>query len=160
MSNRQRLTFAAIAAVIAVVAVVVLAGGSGGDPERAARAPTPTATATPTATTPEEATSPEPVETPTAEPSITPVTEVQEIEVKGGKVVGGEAEIEVEEGNEVQFEVSSDVADEVHVHGYDVKKDVKAGGRASFEFKATIPGVFEVEMEGLGLPVARLRVTE
>ena len=40
------------------------------------------------------------------------------------------------EGEQVHFKVDSDVSDEVHVHGYDIMKDVKAGGSVSFDFPA------------------------
>jgi plastocyanin len=154
MSRQQRIVFAAIAAVIAVVAVIVLAGGSGDDePGTVATTTTPaqTATAEPSAEATEEAT-----ETPTAEPT----PEAVEIEIEGGEVKGGEADIDVQEGDQVTFSVKSDVADEVHVHGYDVMKDVEAGGTAEFDFKATIPGVFEIELEDAGLQIARLRVKQ
>ncbi len=39
-------------------------------------------------------------------------------------------------GEQVRFKVDSDVSDEVHVHGYDIMKDVKAGGSVSFDFPA------------------------
>ncbi|MFN8162742.1 MAG: hypothetical protein U0R26_02725 [Solirubrobacterales bacterium] len=41
--------------------------------------------------------------------------------------------------------MESDVSDEVHVHGYDLMKDVKAGGTVEFDFPASIEGVFEAE---------------
>ena len=44
--------------------------------------------------------------------------------------------------------MTSDVADEIHVHGYDLKKDVPAGGSVRFSFPASIEGVFEIELEG------------
>ncbi len=43
--------------------------------------------------------------------------------------------------------VTSDVADEVHVHGYDRTVPVAAGQTAEVTFVASIPGVFEVELE-------------
>ena len=149
MSRQQRLTFAAIAAVIAVVALIVLSGGSDDEPETAAT--TPAATAEPTA---------DATETPEAEPTAEPTPEVLEIEVEGGKVQGGEADLDVQQGETVRFTVKSDAADHVHVHGYDVLRDVKAGGTARFNFKADIPGVFEVELEDAGLQIARLRVKQ
>ena len=36
----------------------------------------------------------------------------------------------------VRFAVASDVADEIHVHGYDFQKDVAAGGTVTFNFPA------------------------
>jgi hypothetical protein len=52
----------------------------------------------------------------------------------------------------------SDVEDEVHVHGYDVSKEVAAGGTAKFSFPAEITGVFEVELEQTAVPIANLQV--
>src|SRR5689334_3095217 len=51
---------------------------------------------------------------------------------KSGQPVGGIAEIEVDQGEEVRFEVKSAIAEEVHVHGYDLMKDVPAGGSVTF----------------------------
>jgi DNA/RNA endonuclease YhcR with UshA esterase domain len=47
----------------------------------------------------------------------------------------------------VTIRVTSDVAEEVHVHGYDKRVNVAAGGTAEATFVANIPGVFEVEFE-------------
>src|SRR5829696_6813033 len=59
---------------------------------------------------------------------------------KSGKPAGGVAEISVDEGEEIRFEVKSDVADEIHVHGYDIGREVDAGGSVKFGFPATIEG--------------------
>jgi hypothetical protein len=83
---------------------------------------------------------------------------VPTIVVRGGEPVGGVEELEYDAGDEIRFEVSSDVADEVHVHGYDLMQDVAAGGTASFDFPAEIEGIFEVELEGRGEQIAELRV--
>ena len=47
----------------------------------------------------------------------------------------------------VTIRVTSDVADEVHVHGYDKTFPVAANSRGETTFVANIPGVFEVEFE-------------
>ena len=52
----------------------------------------------------------------------------------------------------------SDVADEVHLHGYDRSADIE-DGVARITFTATVPGRFEVELERLGVPIAELTVT-
>ena len=80
------------------------------------------------------------------------------IVVKGGEPVGGVQELEYGAGDEIRFRVRSDVADEVHVHGYDVMEDVKAGGTVSFDFPAEIEGIFEVELEERMEQIAELRV--
>jgi hypothetical protein len=72
---------------------------------------------------------------------------VTTIVVRNGKPVGGIRQLTFNKGEEVRFKVDSDVGDEVHMHGYDIMKDVKAGGSVSFDFPATIEGVFEAELE-------------
>jgi hypothetical protein len=80
------------------------------------------------------------------------------IVVKNGEPVGGVQELEYNAGDQVRFEVDSDVADEIHVHGYDLMKDVSAGGSVTFTFPAEIEGIFEVELEGRKEQIAELRV--
>ena len=72
---------------------------------------------------------------------------VTTITIKNGKPVGGIAELTYNKGEEVRFKVDSDVSDEIHMHGYDIMKDVKAGGSVTFDFPATIEGGFEAELE-------------
>ncbi|HEX5928356.1 MAG TPA: hypothetical protein VFY48_03095 [Solirubrobacterales bacterium] len=83
---------------------------------------------------------------------------VPAVVVRDGEPVGGVAELEYDAGEEVRFEVTSDVADEVHVHGYDLLQVIPAGGTVSFDFPAEIEGIFEVELEQRGLQIAELTV--
>jgi hypothetical protein len=62
------------------------------------------------------------------------------------------------QGDQVTFKVKADKADEVHVHGYDLMKDAKAGETLTFSFKATITGVFEIEFEGAKEKIGELAV--
>jgi hypothetical protein len=71
---------------------------------------------------------------------------------------GTPGKVEATEGEEVTFTVRSDTADEVHVHGYDVKKDVEAGGEVEFTIDANITGIFEIELENAGEKVGELVV--
>jgi hypothetical protein len=83
---------------------------------------------------------------------------VTTIVIKHGKPVGGIAQLTYNKGEQVRFKVDSDVSDEVHMHGYDIMKDVKAGGSVSFDFPATIEGVFEAELEGRKEQILELTV--
>jgi heme/copper-type cytochrome/quinol oxidase subunit 2 len=83
---------------------------------------------------------------------------VTTIVIKHGKPVGGIAELTYNKGEQVRFKVDSDVSDEVHMHGYDIMKDVKAGGSVSFDFPASIEGVFEAELEGRKEQILELTV--
>ena len=144
MSRAQRLTSLAIAAVIAIAAVVLISAG--GDEEE----PAPTsaqATVTPAATdtaAPDATATPEPTPTPKPEPPL----------VTQGKVT----KLRFKEGDTVRFRVRADVADEVHVHGYDLMKDVEPGKTITFSFPAKITGIFEIELEDAGEQIAQLRV--
>jgi heme/copper-type cytochrome/quinol oxidase subunit 2 len=61
-------------------------------------------------------------------------------------------------GQEVVLLVSADVADEVHLHGYDLKVRVVPGKTARLAFRARLPGRFEVELEEQKLLIAQLEV--
>ena len=83
---------------------------------------------------------------------------VPTIVIKHGKPVGGIRELTYNKGEQIHFIVDSDVSDEVHMHGYDIMKDVKAGGTVSFDFPASIEGVFEAELEGRKEQIIELTV--
>jgi hypothetical protein len=69
------------------------------------------------------------------------------IEVKDAKPVGGVKDLTYNKGDTIDLTIKSDTADEVHFHGYDVHKDVSAGGTVNFTFPAKIDGEFVVELE-------------
>lgn len=84
--------------------------------------------------------------------------QVIEVTVAGGEVQGVGSAVDVEQGREVRLVVTADVADEVHVHGYDLFVAVAPGSPATVDFTADIPGAFEVELEERGLRLFELRV--
>lgn len=146
MSRGQRFTFLAIAVVIAIVAIVVLADTSEDDtpaPTAATATPTPTETAAPTEAEPTETATPTPEPTPEPPPLLT-----------ANRVT----KLEFAEGETVRFRVRSATDDHVHVHGYDLLKDVPAGETVTMSFKATITGIFEIELEDAQKEIASLKV--
>lgn len=84
----------------------------------------------------------------------------QRVEVRYAQdaVQGGVQRVPVSLGSAVALVVSSDVADEVHLHGYDRSVDVHAGGTATLEFVANRSGVFEAELESRGAHLVQLEV--
>jgi hypothetical protein len=76
------------------------------------------------------------------------------IVVRDGQPVGGLRRVTVAKGRRVVLIVISDVADHVHLHGYDVMRDVAPGMPARLSFRATIVGTVEVELEDRQLPLA------
>jgi heme/copper-type cytochrome/quinol oxidase subunit 2 len=72
--------------------------------------------------------------------------------------VSGPRRPEFSVGDRVVLIVRSDVADHVHVHGYDLMQDVAPGAPARISFRADAPGRFEVELEDRHLPLTELVV--
>jgi hypothetical protein len=141
--------WATVAVLAAVAALTLAACGDDGSPQ--ATGTTTTITAATTSTTTGPATS---VESTTTADS-TPVIEVR---VAGGKVQGGVRRERVQSGETVVLRVVADVADEVHLHGYDRTANVAPGKPAQIRFTADITGVFEVELEQRKQPLLMLEV--
>jgi len=80
------------------------------------------------------------------------------VTVKNGKPVGGVKTFTWKKGQSIDLTVHSDVADEVHFHGYDVHKDVAKGGTVRFRMAATIEGRFVVELENRKEQIASVDV--
>jgi len=81
------------------------------------------------------------------------------VRVVDAKPDGGIEKLAFKKGDQVRFTVVSDTADEIHVHGYDLMKDVPKGGSVSFSFKGSIEGRFVVELEDHKQQIAELDVT-
>ena len=74
--------------------------------------------------------------------------------LKGGEVT----KLRYTEGETVRFRVTSDEPEEVHVHGYNIAKQIGAGETVTVSFKADITGIFEIEYEHAGEQIGQLRV--
>jgi hypothetical protein len=83
---------------------------------------------------------------------------VPTIVIRNGEPVGGIEKLEYSAGEQIRFRVKSDVAEEVHFHGYELMKDVSARGTVSFDVPAEIEGIFEVELEGRKEQIAEIQV--
>jgi hypothetical protein len=77
---------------------------------------------------------------------------------RDGRVRGGLQTFSFEQGDRIRLIVRADVADHVHVHGFDLITDVAPGRPAKFTFRADLTGSFEVELEDRGVPLVELRV--
>jgi hypothetical protein len=142
VTRGQRIALIGAALVVAALAVVILAGGD--DDED---------------TTPAGTTTGPTLKEPTASvPAPAPEPAGGTIRIVDGEPEGGVADITVNKDETVRLKVVSDTAGEIHVHGYDFMKDVDAGGSVSFEFKADIEGVFEIEIEDTKTQIAELTV--
>jgi hypothetical protein len=114
----------------------------------------PTATPPP-ATTEATTTATTTAPTPPPPPGPPPPAQVR-IVVRGGLPVGGPRRVTVARGRRVILNVTSDVSDHVHLHGYDLMQDVGPGQPARIAFRATRPGTVEAELEDRGVQIARI----
>jgi hypothetical protein len=87
-----------------------------------------------------------------------PKPEVPTIFLRNGQPLGGVEELSFSQGDDIRFKVESDRAWEIHFHGYDVSKEVSAGGSVSFDVPAELEGVFEVEVEQTATQIAEISV--
>ena len=132
--------------------------------EATATTPPPAATTADAATTTdapattEEPPPPATTEAPPATTATAATPAVVRIVVVGGRPEGGIRRASVRRGREVIVRVSSDVADHIHLHGYDLIADVAPGAPAELTFVADVPGRFEIELEDRGVPIADIQV--
>lgn len=152
------------AATLGLLLSLFLALRPDDEDETTATTPPPAATTTEAATTtdvPATTEEPPPPATTDAPPATTTTAAgpaVVRIVVVGGQPEGGIRRASVRRGREVIVRVSSDVADHIHLHGYDLIADVAPGAPAELSFVADVPGRFEIELEDRGVPIADLQV--
>ncbi len=127
------------AVIILVGGFIVVSPGSDDADKSAASATTPIATTN----------APAPTPAPTAT-----------IVVQAGKPVGAIKTIKARKDDHVTIVVSSpDTTSEVHFHGYDIKRDLEAGDEVTFTFTAELEGIFEMELEGTAVQIAKIEIS-
>ena len=132
MSRGQRIGLVVVAAVIAVVAFVI--AKPGGDDSK------------------------DTTKTQASGPSKPPGPQVTRIQLKGHNPVGGRKTIKVKRDDQVRIVVTSDAADEVHLHGYDIEREVGPGKPGRYAFKADKEGAYELETHSNEQKIAILQV--
>jgi hypothetical protein len=152
----RRRALAPLVAALALGAGLALASCGGDDDEAGGATATTTTETTGTTETTTTATT-ETTET-TQPPPVDAPTELR-VRVVDGAPRGGIVRESVAQGDRVVVIVTSDVADHVHIHGYDLFRDVAPGQRARIAFRARIPGRFVIELEDRHAQIAELTVT-
>jgi len=135
--------------VVGLLAVCCLLGGCGGGDEGGGTATTTVATSTSGGAT---------SSTGAASTTAGFSGVVVESKVTGNQVETASRRVRIDLGQKVRVQVEADRAEEVHVHGYDLKGDVAPNKPAVIDFTANVPGVFEVELEQSGLKLFELQV--
>jgi hypothetical protein len=151
---------AGVAALAIVLFLVLRPGDEDDTPDTTAAAQTTTPETTTEEGTTEEATTEEVTteEAPTTTQAGPPPPQRIVVVVRNGQPVGGVKHAQIDRGRQVLFVVRSDVSDHIHLHGYDLLADVAPGQPARIRFRATQPGVFDVELEDRVVLIAELEV--
>jgi len=139
VTTPQRIGILAATVVVLILAFVLLRPGGDDGGSTAPSGSTSTSTSTAAQAT-------------TAPPAF------KTVRVVDGQPQGGIKTLTFQKGDRVRVRVVSDVADEIHIHGYDIAKDVEQGGSVQFSFPASIEGRFEIELENAGIQIANLEV--
>lgn len=139
MSNAQRLFLLVGVVVVLGAALILLTPGN--DDNGAATVTVPATTTGAAAATAPAA----------AAPAATTIV------VANGKPVGGVKTITAHKDDTVRIDVTSkDTTSEVHFHGYDIKRELAAGGKVTFSFVAKNEGIFEMELEQTAVQIAKI----
>ena len=95
-----------------------------------------------------------------SEPTPTPTQKTVQItvSVRDGKVTPKPRRVTVALGDQIRLQVTSDVDDELHVHGFDIEEPLEAGRTTTVELTADQQGVFEVETHETELQLLQLAV--
>jgi len=89
-------------------------------------------------------------------PAKEPVTVT--VAITDGRVTPKPSRVKVPLGSTVELQVTSDVDDELHVHGFDVEKPLEAGVTTTLELLADEAGLYEVETHETELELVQLEV--
>ena len=133
----------------ALAAIAVALAGCGGDSTNDAVTTTETTATAPTTT----------VDT-TETTATTPASEAKVLRVNVVKGVpeGGIQRPTVDKGDKVVLVVRTDSGEAVHLHGYNIEKDVVPGKALRMPFTANIAGRFEVELHPTDALIAVIEV--
>jgi hypothetical protein len=139
--TRMRIAMGLITAAALVLLFVLVRPGGNNDEETTTTATEPNLTQS--------------VSKPTVKPTPEPATVVWQVDTSEAKI----ARKTIKKGTRLTLVVTANTSEEVHVHGYDLKRDVAPGKPAKISFHADIPGRFDIELEHAGKQIAELTVT-
>lgn len=160
---RSTFTRGTALALLPTLGMLVLAGcgnesgnGAGGTPSTT---PSSTPSATPPTSTPPS--TPPKALTPsnTADPSGEEADVTIDVVIANGKVSPSGVSVKAKAGQTVRITGTSDVEDELHIHGYEKALELAPGKPKALTFKADTKGTFEIETHESAKLVAKLVVS-
>jgi hypothetical protein len=83
---------------------------------------------------------------------------VVQVIVTGREVRPAPSRVEIKVGELLRLQVTSDHDDELHVHGFEVERELTAGKPALIELRGERPGLYEVETHNPALRLLQVLV--
>ncbi|EKE06150.1 MAG: blue (type1) copper protein [uncultured bacterium] len=90
--------------------------------------------------------------------SITESKNTFNLVIKEKKVISGPTTIKINQGDEVTIKITSDEAEEFHVHAYDNSVELEPNKQATLTFTANLSGRFPFELENSKTEIGALEV--
>src|SRR3989338_221346 len=90
--------------------------------------------------------------------SITESKNTFNLVIKEKKVISGQTTIKINQGDEVTIKITSDEAEEFHVHAYDNSVELEPNKQATLTFTANLSGRFPFELENSKTEIGALEV--
>jgi FtsP/CotA-like multicopper oxidase with cupredoxin domain len=84
--------------------------------------------------------------------------QIFDLVIRRGRLVSGPAVIQVHQGDEVTIHLTADASDELHLHGYDLHAQTRAGETTTLQFSATKTGRFGYELHHTQTELGALEV--
>jgi hypothetical protein len=97
---------------------------------------------------------------PVLSPTPSPVSQVMTytLVIQNKKLVQGPDVITVKEGDTIILKVTSDMAEELHIHGYDKSIDLEKNKESTLTFEANLSGRFVFELENSKIDIGAIEV--
>lgn len=119
---------------------------------------TPAKSAVQAATTTSDASAPTSPGVAASEPTEAQALKVFVLRVGQQGLLEGPAVIRVRQGDDIEIRISSDIDDELHLHGYDRHLHLRQGETAALRLEATLSGSFDYELHDRHMELGALEV--
>lgn len=139
---------------VALACLAVVGGCSGGSTSGDAAEDSPTVLST-AVTSPTAAAS---TASPASPQPTAPQVRTIAIKVIGRQVIPAPRRVDLRSGERLRLELTSDHDDQVHVHGFEIERDLPANTPVSVDLVGGAPGLYEVETHRPALRVLQIAV--
>jgi heme/copper-type cytochrome/quinol oxidase subunit 2 len=81
-----------------------------------------------------------------------------DLQIEKNRMASGPSAIRLVQGDEITLNIRTDRADELHIHGYDLRANLLPGQVVSLTFIATVTGRFGIELHKAHVAIGALEV--